>query len=447
MEKVVTPLTINMRTLREAQHIPAKEMANYLGKALSTYRNYESGYYPVPGELIAPIAERLGVTQEELLAGTPFPTATERKKKEDPPKEAGKIEPPKAAEPPKTAREGAPKIVDRETFMKKGAPAWPAAQSRPAAAAPEDVPGMTRIEGTGTLFDEFYVLLLEPEHRRAILEYEEELPPGAEEEIYVYPEEDLPLPPPEEEVHVDDLFADYFAMAENMVFHEPSDASLGLGLAAFERAARLPEKEEIPKEEPQKEEPKKVEIGKIEERKTELRRQEQKQTPLPRQVETPKQTETKKAEAVAEEKKEKEKRIEQEAATAQEASTVEETKTGQLSFDLPLFGGNEEEKETKPKARVSRKQKEKEEREEAKRKFSEETDFISIDISKLFTPKKAFHPAFHVQRTERESLLLEQVKAKVEAVMPDVDVIYVKPGENRAYWTKGHENGFVTLWD
>ena len=83
MEKVITPLTINMRTLREAQNISAKEMAQYLGKAITTYRNYEAGFYPVPKELVGPIAERLGVTQEELLGGTPLPTSTERKKKEE----------------------------------------------------------------------------------------------------------------------------------------------------------------------------------------------------------------------------------------------------------------------------------------------------------------------------------------------------------------------------
>ena len=477
MEKVITPLTINMRTLREAQNISAKEMAQYLGKAITTYRNYEAGFYPVPKELVGPIAERLGVTQEELLGGTPLPTSTERKKKEDVREQTGTVE--KTEKKPDLgagmgkgrgketrrgragAREEAPRVIERKPLREETAPEIPQPAGGPLGGQPpveeEDGPGMFRIEGTGTLFDEFYVLRLEPAYRRAILEYEEELP------VEEIPEEDTLFFPPEEEVHVDDLFEDYFAMAQDSVPAEPPGTHLGLGLSAFERASRLSEFETEPS-------PGSLEAAQeetIEENEKPILEQEE-QVPT-KEEQVPKKEEqvpkTEEQEPAAEEhgpapEKEPSVRTRKRRMPARlKSRTIEEEKTGQLSFDLPLFGGEQEEAEEKAKEeapeKATRKAKEQEQEKIPKGKgrkrrtpkpaIEDWIPGVMIELTPL--QKKAFHPLFHVQRRERESLLLEEIKAKVAEVMPEVDVIYVKPGENRAYWTKGNDSGFVTLWD
>ena len=44
------------------------------------------------------------------------------------------------------------------------------------------------------------------------------------------------------------------------------------------------------------------------------------------------------------------------------------------------------------------------------------------------------------------TISLEDVIKMVKELVPSVDSIYVKSGENRAYWTAGKHNGSMALW-
>ena len=58
--------------------------------------------------------------------------------------------------------------------------------------------------------------------------------------------------------------------------------------------------------------------------------------------------------------------------------------------------------------------------------------------------KKA--PVITIQSLMGGSITADEIVARVQAVVSNVDAIYVKPEENKAYWTSGKKAGFVELW-
>ena len=60
---------------------------------------------------------------------------------------------------------------------------------------------------------------------------------------------------------------------------------------------------------------------------------------------------------------------------------------------------------------------------------------------------KAIAPVVAVQALMGGSIVMEEVIKKVKAVAPDVENIYVKPEENKAYWVSKNSAGSVDLWD
>ena len=55
-------------------------------------------------------------------------------------------------------------------------------------------------------------------------------------------------------------------------------------------------------------------------------------------------------------------------------------------------------------------------------------------------------PVIYIQSMDGHETTTQLVISHVLSSVPDADHIYVKPGENRAYWTAGERNGFITLW-
>ncbi len=55
-------------------------------------------------------------------------------------------------------------------------------------------------------------------------------------------------------------------------------------------------------------------------------------------------------------------------------------------------------------------------------------------------------PRFFIQSQSGGEISQEELIRRIHSVCPDADHIYVKPGENRAYWTCGERNGFLELW-
>ena len=65
------------------------------------------------------------------------------------------------------------------------------------------------------------------------------------------------------------------------------------------------------------------------------------------------------------------------------------------------------------------------------------------------TASKDVIPAFPrmiIQSQKQEEVSLEDVIRKVKRVAPHAECIYIKPGENRAYWTARDEADWVWLW-
>ena len=60
---------------------------------------------------------------------------------------------------------------------------------------------------------------------------------------------------------------------------------------------------------------------------------------------------------------------------------------------------------------------------------------------------KAIAPVVAVQALMGGTIVMEEVIKKVKAVAPDVEHIYVKPEENKAYWVSKNSAGSVDLWD
>ncbi len=63
--------TRNLRAIRREMGISVEEMSGYLGKAKSTYNNYEAGFYRMSPELREKAARRLGLTVEMLSKEQP----------------------------------------------------------------------------------------------------------------------------------------------------------------------------------------------------------------------------------------------------------------------------------------------------------------------------------------------------------------------------------------
>ncbi|MDO5702897.1 MAG: hypothetical protein Q4G47_06050, partial [Lachnospiraceae bacterium] len=57
--------------------------------------------------------------------------------------------------------------------------------------------------------------------------------------------------------------------------------------------------------------------------------------------------------------------------------------------------------------------------------------------------KKSGAPTLFIQSLLGGLITPEEVLKRVPA---DVDEVYVKPEENKAYWVKGEESGDVDLW-
>ena len=60
---------------------------------------------------------------------------------------------------------------------------------------------------------------------------------------------------------------------------------------------------------------------------------------------------------------------------------------------------------------------------------------------------KPIAPVIAVQALMGGTIVTDEVIKKVKAVAPDVEQIYVKPEENKAYWVSKKRAGSVDLWD
>ena len=55
-------------------------------------------------------------------------------------------------------------------------------------------------------------------------------------------------------------------------------------------------------------------------------------------------------------------------------------------------------------------------------------------------------PRFKIQSNAGQEADLEDLTNRLTAAVPGIDHIYVKPGENRVYWTAGEKRGSVEMW-
>ena len=60
--------------------------------------------------------------------------------------------------------------------------------------------------------------------------------------------------------------------------------------------------------------------------------------------------------------------------------------------------------------------------------------------------KPSTTPQIYIQSMDGHETSTQLVISRVLSSIPDADHIYVKPEENRAYWTAKERNGFITLW-
>lgn len=59
------------------------------------------------------------------------------------------------------------------------------------------------------------------------------------------------------------------------------------------------------------------------------------------------------------------------------------------------------------------------------------------------TTTKKTPPTIHIQSMLGGTITIEEIKSRIPA---DVESVYIKPEENKAYWVKGGETGDVDLW-
>lgn len=52
-------------------------------------------------------------------------------------------------------------------------------------------------------------------------------------------------------------------------------------------------------------------------------------------------------------------------------------------------------------------------------------------------------PALYIQSLLGNTITAEDIFSRIPS---DADSVYVKPGENKAYWVRGEETGSVDLW-
>ena len=57
--------------------------------------------------------------------------------------------------------------------------------------------------------------------------------------------------------------------------------------------------------------------------------------------------------------------------------------------------------------------------------------------------KKKTSPALIIESLLGGTITLEEIISRIPA---DVDTVYIKPEENKAYWVRGDESGSVELW-
>ena len=69
----------------------------------------------------------------------------------------------------------------------------------------------------------------------------------------------------------------------------------------------------------------------------------------------------------------------------------------------------------------------------------------SAEGEKSALPKKK-EPKMVIQSLAGGSISEEEILAKVEAQAPQAEAIYVKPEDNRIYWTGGKESGSMPIW-
>ena len=130
-----------------------------------------------------------------------------------------------------------------------------------------------------------------------------------------------------------------------------------------------------------------------------------------------------------------------EKVTAKEASPVKD------SYEAPVAAVEEKEDPRKEEAAP------KPAKEKPVSAARKEKKVESLPPAKK-TPQKAPSRPKHrkdlkvlIQSSAGGEISVQDVRAKVLDVVPTAECIYVKPDENRAYWTKGTSNGSVMLWD
>ncbi len=52
-----------------------------------------------------------------------------------------------------------------------------------------------------------------------------------------------------------------------------------------------------------------------------------------------------------------------------------------------------------------------------------------------------------IQSVMGGTITVDEIEKRVKVAAPDADTVYVKPEENRAYWTGGGKMGYVVLWE
>ena len=78
----------------------------------------------------------------------------------------------------------------------------------------------------------------------------------------------------------------------------------------------------------------------------------------------------------------------------------------------------------------------------------EETDIAPVEVEKKSRKKQSAS-----RRKKQTSIVIESMmggsitaEEVLSRIPSDADTVYIKPGENAAYWVKGQENGSVKLW-
>ena len=143
-------------------------------------------------------------------------------------------------------------------------------------------------------------------------------------------------------------------------------------------------------------------------------------------------------------------------ASAEKSDDVQETGT---SVSSPVREEDTTKEELEKKETEKEDAKKEVEKEETKKEAEKEE--AKKEVEKEQTKKEAKQketkneekeeskeklPHVFIQAQSGSTISVEEVVNRVQEVVPTVDNIYVKPEENRAYWTAGKHNGSTLLW-